>query len=112
MCGIQGQRCAHFVCGVPGKGISAQPSADGTAPVAESQSQKKSQSQHVEKEVETIEAYRRRKMINAACAFGIMALAGISFFAPQLSFAVALAICVGLPFFRAAQNKEEDHSNV
>jgi len=88
---------------------------DGTVPADSSKSGKassKNQSQHVEKEVESIEAYRRRKMINAACACGILSLAGISFFVPMLSFAVALAVCVGLPFFRAAQNKEEDHSNV
>merc|ERR1712139_176218 len=113
MCGVQGQRCAHFICGVPGRQIGTGTSADGTVPAGDpTKSSRKSQSQHVEKEVETIEAYRRRKMINAACAFGILGLAGISFFAPQLSFAVALALCVGLPFFRAAQNKEEDHSNV
>jgi len=108
MCGVQGQRCAHFACGVPGKGINADAPADGTAP-AETKSGK---SQKVDKEVETEDQYRRRKMINAACAFGILALAGISFFAPQLSFAVALGLCVGLPFFRAVKNKEEDHSNV
>jgi len=113
MCAIQGHRCTNFICGVPGRpmGTGAE---QGQVPGAggEVSQSRKSQSKHVEKEVETIEAWRRRKMINAGCAFGILALAGISFFAPQLSFAVALAICVGLPFFRAAQNKEEDHSNV
>merc|ERR1712188_213074 len=114
MLGVQGERCARFACGVPGRNKSAGSSDDGTVPAGEGgQSAKQTeQSQRVEKEVETTEAYRRRKMINAACAFGILALAGISFFAPQLSFAVALAICVGLPFFRAVQNKNEDHSNV
>jgi len=113
MCGIQGQRCAHWVCGIPGKQVGATTSADGTIPAGDpTKSGRKSQSEHVEKEVETLDAWRRRKMINAACAFGILSLAGISFFAPQLSFAIALALCVGLPFFRAAQNKEEDHSNV
>jgi len=94
--------------------MSAGSSDDGTVPAGEAgQSAKQTeQSQKIEKEVETAEAWRKRKMINAACAFGILGLAGISFFAPQLSFAVALAICVGLPFFRAVQNKEEDHSNV
>merc|ERR1719160_810392 len=114
MLGVQGERCARFACGVPGRNMSAGSSDDGTVPAGEGgQSAKQTeQSQKIEKEVETTEAYRRRKMINAACAFGILALAGISFFAPQLSFAVALAICVGLPFFRAVQNKNEDHSNV
>jgi len=115
MCAVQGERCARFVCGVPGKGNMAGVADDGTVPADSSKSGKassKNQSQHVEKEVESIEAYRRRKMINAACACGILSLAGISFFVPMLSFAVALAVCVGLPFFRAAQNKEEDHSNV
>merc|ERR1711904_665254 len=113
MCGIQGQRCAHWVCGIPGKQVGATTSADGTIPAGDpTKSGSKSQSQHVEKEVESLDAWRRRKMINAACAFGILSLAGISFFAPQLSFAIALALCVVLPFFRAAQNKEEDHSNV
>merc|ERR1719281_2219888 len=110
MLGVQGERCARFACGVPGRNMSAGSSDDGTVPAGEGgQSGKQSatdKSQRVEKEVETQEAWRRRKMINAACAFGILALAGISFFAPQLSFAVALALCVGLPFFRAVQNKE------
>merc|ERR1711998_12713 len=114
MLGVQGERCARFACGVPGRNMNAGAADDGTVAAGEGgQSAKQTeQSQKIEKEVETTEAYRKRKMINAACAFGILALAGISFFAPQLSFAVALAICVGLPFFRAVQNKEEDHSNV
>merc|ERR1711924_97943 len=118
MLGVQGERCARFTCGIPGRnmsGGSGAPGNVGTAPPGETTPSGKktmSKSQHVEKEVETEEAWRKRKMINAACAFGILGLAGISFFAPQLSFAVALAICVGLPFFRAVQNKEEDHSNV
>jgi len=113
MCGVQGQRCAGFICGISGRSGGTQASPDGQAPPdSPTGTSRKSQSQHVEKEVETADAWRRRKMINAACAFGILGLAGISFFAPQLSFAIALALCVGLPFFRAAQNKEEDHSNV
>merc|ERR1712224_183929 len=115
MMGLQGERCARFACGIPGKD-AGKTEADGTAAAGGTQSgttpSGKGKSQHVEKEVETIEAWRRRKIINAGCAFGILCLAAISFFTPQLSFAVALAICVGLPFFRAAQNKEEDHSNV
>jgi hypothetical protein len=113
--GHQAERCARFAGGVPGKSANAGAAQDGTVPagdVSQAAGSKKNQSQHVEKEVESSEAWRRRKMINAACAFGILALAGVSFFAPQLSFAVALAVCVGLPFFRAAQNKESDHSNV
>jgi len=114
MCAVQGDRCARFACGVPGRNMSSGAAADGTVPAGEGEqsSKRQSKSQHVEKEVETHEAWKRRKMINAGCAFGILGLAGMSFFVPQLSFAVALAICVGLPFFRAAQNKEEDHSNV
>eukprot|EP00746_Dinoflagellata_sp_MGD_P160096 gnl/MRDRNA2_/MRDRNA2_86804_c0_seq9.p1 gnl/MRDRNA2_/MRDRNA2_86804_c0~~gnl/MRDRNA2_/MRDRNA2_86804_c0_seq9.p1 ORF type:complete len:116 (+),score=31.29 gnl/MRDRNA2_/MRDRNA2_86804_c0_seq9:3-350(+) len=115
MMGYQGERCARFACGVPPRNaLNGDPgkAPDGTAPGSEATPSGKGKSQHVEKEVETIEAWKRRKMINAACAFGILGLAGVSFFAPQLSFAVALAVCVGLPFFRAAQNKEEDHSNV
>jgi len=112
----QGERCARFACGVPGKSQQIGAAADGTVPAGDSmKSSKKGQSQHVEKEVETQEAWRRRKAINAGCAFGILALAGMSFFAPQVSFAVSLGICMGLPFFRAVQNresKEEDHSNV
>jgi len=117
MLGVQGERCARFACGVPGRNMNAGAADDGTVAAGEGAGGQgtpsgKGKSQHVEKEVETIEAWRRRKMINAGCAVGILGLAGISFFAPQLSFAVALAVCVGLPFFRAAQNKEEDHSNV
>merc|ERR1719191_2448275 len=112
MLALQCERFARFGCGVPGKSGGAGASEDGTVPDDGAAASKKEQSQKVEKEVETEEAWRKRKMINAGCAFGILALAGISFFAPQLSFAVALAICVGLPFFRAAQNREEDHSNV
>jgi len=113
MMGVQGERCARFACGF-GRKNQATPADDAALATSSSavSSSKKNQSQHIEKEVETQEAWRRRKMINAACAFGILGLAGVSFVAPQLSFAVALAICVGLPFFRAAQNKEEDHSNV
>jgi len=89
---------------------------DGTVPAGDASGSKKEEkrSLQIEKEVETDDDWRRRKAINAACAFGILALAGISFFAPQLSFAMALALCVGLPFFRAYQNKEdqEDTSNV
>jgi len=113
-CGVQGHRCANFICGIPGKGEGKGESADGTVPAGDPtrSSKKKSQSgtnsTRLEKEVETDEDWRRRKMINAGCAFGILALAGISFFAPQLSFAVSLAICVGLPFFRAKYGKEED----
>jgi len=111
MLGLQGERCARFACGVPGKGGAAQPETDSAAAEGAGAASGR-KSTHVEKEVETQEAWKKRKMINAACAFGILALAGISFVAPQLSFAVSLAICVGLPFFRAAQNKAEDHSNV
>eukprot|EP00746_Dinoflagellata_sp_MGD_P160080 gnl/MRDRNA2_/MRDRNA2_86804_c0_seq13.p1 gnl/MRDRNA2_/MRDRNA2_86804_c0~~gnl/MRDRNA2_/MRDRNA2_86804_c0_seq13.p1 ORF type:complete len:252 (+),score=41.68 gnl/MRDRNA2_/MRDRNA2_86804_c0_seq13:1-756(+) len=115
MMGYQAERCARFACGVPPRnalnGDQKASTDDGSsAPGSDASGQGKSQ--HVEKEVETVEAWKRRKMINAACACGILGLAGISFFAPQLSFAVALAVCVGLPFFRAAQNKEQDHSNV
>jgi len=110
----QCERCARWGCGMPGKNVSKAAGEDGSsAPNSSSNSSSGTgQSQQVEKEVETIEAWRRRKMINAGCAVGILSLAGISFIAPQLSFACALALCVGLPFFRAAQNKEEDHSNV
>jgi hypothetical protein len=112
MMGLQGERCARFACGIPGKNMSSgQEGNDGSA-APDASTSTKEKSQHVEKEVETEEQYKKRKMINAACAFGILALAGISFFAPQLSFAVAVALCVGLPFFRAVKNKEEDHSNV
>jgi len=109
MCGVQGHRCANFICGIPGKGVGTGASPDGTAPAeGTGRSSKKSSQMNAEKEVETQEQWRRRKMINAGCAFGILALGGISFFAPQLSFAVALVICVGLPFFRAKQNNQED----
>jgi len=98
---------------MPGKSQSKAADADGSsAPNSGSDPVSPGKSQHVEKEVETVEQWRRRKMINAGCAVGILSLAGVSFIAPQLSFACALALCVGLPFFRAAQNKEEDHSNV
>lgn len=114
VCAAQGERCARFACGVPGKSQTAGVADDGTVPVGEGgqPTSPKESSKKVEKEVETDEAFKKRKMINAACAFGILGLAGLSFFVPQLSFAIALAICVGLPFFRAAQNKDEDHSNV
>jgi hypothetical protein len=110
--GAQGHRCATFMCGLPGKGGNAGVAEDGTVPAADASQSRKSQSKHVEKEVETEEQWKRRKMINAGCACGILALGGISFFAPHVSFGISLLICVGLPFFRAAQNKEEDHSNV
>merc|ERR1712139_62627 len=65
MCGVQGQRCAHFICGVPGKQIGTGESKDGTIPAENTTSSKKGKSQHVEKDVETDEQWRRRKMINA-----------------------------------------------
>jgi hypothetical protein len=113
MMGLQGERCARFACGIPGKNMASNTEGnDGSAAPTEGTASTKEKSAHVEKEVETEEQWKKRKMINAACAFGILGLAGISFVAPQLSFAVALALCVGLPFFRAVKNKEEDHSNV
>jgi len=51
-------------------------------------------------------------MINAACAAGLLALGGISFVAPGLSFMAATAVCIGLPMYRAAQNKTEEQTNV
>merc|ERR1719161_2002937 len=112
MCGLQGERCARFICGCPGRQMDGKDDQGAAAAGGEGGRPTTRKSQHVEKEVETHEAWKKRKMINAACACGILALAGISFFAPQLSFAVSLALCVGLPFFRAVKNKEEDHSNV
>jgi len=113
MCGVQGQRCAAFICGIPGTGRGAGVAADGSVSGGDPQGSRKSgKSQKVEKEVETAEQWKRRKMINAACACGILALGGISFFVPMLTFAVSSALCLFLPFFRAHANKEEDHSNV
>jgi len=108
----QCERCARWGCGVSGRSVNKDAGEDGSSAPNSSGSSGQDKSQRVEKEVETTEQWRRRKMINAGCAVGILSLAGISFVAPQLSFACALALCVGLPFFRAAQNKEEDHSNV
>jgi hypothetical protein len=88
--------------------------ADGDQALKSGDPEKKSsrKSVNVEKDVETQDQWRRRKMINAGCAVGILLLAAISFVAPMVSFAISLAICLGLPFLRAHQNKEEDHSNV
>jgi len=110
MCAVQGERCARFACGVPGRtGLSGK-NVSGDAPVSQSQKEK---SQKCVKEVETDEQWRRRKMINAACAFGILFLGALSFVAAPVSFAIALGICIFLPFFRARMAKtEEDHSNV
>jgi len=114
MLGEQCSRCARWGCGCSGRNVSKDAGADGSSAPTTSDDgpSTKGKSEHVEKEVETEEAYKRRKMINAACAVGILSLGGVSFIVPQLSFAAALALCVGLPFFRAVQNKEEDHSNV
>merc|ERR1711985_56502 len=81
-CGVQGERCARFACGIPGKNMGAGSAEDGTVPAGDASQSAKGQSSrdkstHVDKEVETDEQWRRRKMINAACALGIMALAGI-----------------------------------
>lgn len=111
ICAVQANRCFMFTCGMTPNRAN-DPRQEGEEAQAAAAQSSKGASQHVEKEVETEEAYKRRKMINAGCAFGILALGGLSFFVPQLSFAVALGICVGLPFFRAMQNKTEDHSNV
>jgi len=107
---VQGERCGRFVCGVPGRtGLSGQ-NISGDEPVSPSQKEK---SQKCTKEVETAEQWRRRKMINASCAFGILFLGALSFVAAPVSFAISLGICVFLPFFRAKMAKaQEDHSNV
>merc|ERR1711908_170711 len=81
MLGVQGERCARFACGVPGRNMTAGANEDGTVPAgdASTQASAKGKSTHVETE----EQWKKRKMINAACAVGLLGLAGISFFAPQ-----------------------------
>jgi ABC-type multidrug transport system fused ATPase/permease subunit len=115
-CQIMGSRCTIFICGCSKKKEEDQ-SDDLSVTGSQSIQKRNSMSVQVDKEVETTEAWRRRKMVNAGCAFGILALTGLSFFRPELSFAAALFICVFLPFFRAATNKEDvsetqDQANV
>jgi hypothetical protein len=95
----QYERCCRFGCGCQKMdgGKDGDPNA-----VAKESSQKNSV--HVEKEKETDEQFKRRKMINAGCIAGILALGAMSFFIPHVTFGVSLLICVFLPFMRAKQD--------
>merc|ERR1719262_384961 len=104
MCALQCERCTRFGCGC----TSAAPAGSESSGDGESGDKGGSKkSVHVDKEVETDEQWKKRKMINAACIAGIMFLGALSFFVPHITFAIATAICVFLPFFRAKTSKEE-----
>jgi hypothetical protein len=102
----QYERCCRFGCGCQ----KMDPATSGENAEAKQSTQKNSV--HVDKEVETEEQFKKRKMINAACVAGILMLGALSFFVPHVTFAVSLGICVFLPFLRAKQEgAEEDTSN-
>merc|ERR1712139_553629 len=106
LCALQCERCTRFGCGC----TKAPPaSAEGGGEAGDKGPSRRSV--HVDKEVETSEQFKRRKMINVACIGGIMLLGALSFFVPHVSFAIATAICVFLPFFRAKANKEEEQQS-
>jgi hypothetical protein len=120
-CSMMAQQCeraCRFGCGCAkpasmseeGAVAAGAVAAAGAAGVAEGGKPK--QSIHAQKEVETEEQWKKRKMINAGCAFGLLALGGMAFVAPALSFLAASAVCIGLPMYRAAQNKTEEQTNV
>jgi len=107
----QCERCTRFGCGC---NRSAVPDESETSNRASNAQESGRQSGHVNKEVETPEQWKKRKMMNAACGGGMLLLGALSFFVPHVSFAISLAICVFLPFVRAYTDKEEtvDNSNV